>query len=567
MPDIHGKSRRRLSRYNRRVKKGSRKAVKYRPIRRKLLTYVLFGRALTIAFFIALQFLVLIKIDNLLDTYLFRNYWSAHQSLVSLGFMVYLVNTNKKPEFKLVWMVPVTIAPIFGVLMYLFFSINMGGIGLRKRLRKTTARLLKTLKPLPEVQDSLYQNPSVKDLAFYLQSCGFPAYMDSGAAYFPSGEDNFVDMLVELEKAEKFIFMEYFIIGFGTMWGDILAILKKKAAAGVEVRVMYDGIGSMMLLPSGYPEYLSTLGIKAKTYAPLVPLLSTHQNNRDHRKICVIDGRIAYTGGINLSDEYINVQERFGYWKDCGIRIEGSAVMNFTAMFLQVWNVSEKTDDDWERYLRTDSTPFTHAADTPSGMYADQPVPTAVASSPSYFGGFIIPYGDDGLNDEDTAEIVYCDILNRARWYVHIVTPYLILDSALENALVYAARRGVEVFILVPSRADHYLTFCIGRTYIKRLIENGVHVAEYLPGFIHSKLFVSDGERAVVGSINLDYRSLFHHFECAAYIQGNAVVNDVEQDFKRAKEQCREFTPELYKKIPVHQRMLGRAAKMFDTLL
>jgi cardiolipin synthase len=541
-------------RYQRKVRKGSRTDIKNRPIRRKLLTFFLFGRFLTIFVVIVLQFLFLLLIGRWLNPYI--HYFYGGMTALSVLFLIYLVNLHTKPEFKLVWMIPVTIAPVFGILLYLFFKLNFGGIGLRKQLDRTTGLLKSNLKTEPEVQDALYRSPHIKDIAYYLQSAGgFPAYMDSCAAYFPSGEDNFADMLQELQSAKKFIFIEYFIIGLGYMWNTILDILIKKADEGVEVRVMYDGIGSMMLIPSGYPEYLGTLGIKAKTYAPLVPVLSTHQNNRDHRKIFVIDGRVAYTGGINLEDEYINKKDRFGYWKDTGIKIEGSAVKNFTAMFLQIWNLNEKKDDLWEQYLAASSGP---SVQNPVSENRRFPLCT---------GGFIIPYGDDALNKEDIAESVYCDILNRARWYVHITTPYIILDNELESALIFAAKRGVEVSLLVPARADHYITFCIGRTYIKTLIENDVHVYEYLPGFIHAKMFVSDGERAVVGSINLDYRSLYHHFECAAFVYENPVVRDIERDFKLTRDECREITPELYKKIPVHQRVIGRVARMFAPLL
>jgi len=505
-----------------------------------------------------LQVSLLLVLDRVLDSYF--QYFVGGQTLLSVCFIIYLVNIDSKPEFKLVWMIPVILAPVFGILLYLFFKLNVGGIGLKKRLSRTSEKMKKFLRTEPEVTDALYHNPQVKDIACYLQTAGgFPAYMDSGSVYFPSGEDCFDDMKKELETAEKFIFIEYFIIGLGYMWNTILDILVRKAAAGVEVRVMYDGIGSMMLVPYGYPEYLQTLGIKAKTYAPLVPVLSTHQNNRDHRKIMVIDGRVAYTGGINLEDEYINRKKRFGYWKDTAIKIQGTAVRSFTAMFLQIWNLNEKGNDRWPLYLAA------------SDERLSEKPPAAASGGSERFpfcrGGFIIPYGDDALNGEDIAEAVYCDILNRARWYVHITTPYLILDNELESALIFAAKRGVEVSILVPARADHYITFCIGRTFIERLIQHGVHILEYLPGFIHAKMFVSDGERAVVGSINLDYRSLYHHFECAAYIYGNPVVREVERDFKLTKADCREFTKELYGMIPFHQRVIGHVAQMFAPLL
>ncbi|MCR5289511.1 MAG: cardiolipin synthase [Treponema sp.] len=546
------KSHHQTRRYKRHVKKGSVAVKKERPIRKRLLTYGLYGRFFTICFFIVLQFFLLIKLDAFLDSLLVNNFinWTT---VVSVLFIIYLVNTDIKPEFKLAWMVPVTLFPLFGIILYLFFTINVGGIGLRKKLAKTTLTLKANLSPDAQ---------AVGFTAYLQNSGGFPAYTNSQVAYFPSGEQAFKDMLVEVKKAKHFIFIEYFIIGLGCMWDTLLAILKEKAAQGVEIRVMYDGIGSIMLLPPGYPDYLESLGIQAKTYAPLVPLLSTHQNNRDHRKIFVIDGRVAYTGGINLSDEYINAKNRFGYWKDTCVRIDGSAVKNLTALFLQLWNVQKQSDRDWQPYIQA-----SHISSSNREQLLKDKKQTAVSGIMSYFGGTIVPYGDDALSGESIAELVYCDMVNRAQRYVHITTPYIILNHMLATALIYAAKRGVEVSILVPSRADHKLTFCIGRTFIKDLIDNGVSVAEYVPGFIHAKMFVVDDVRAVVGSINLDYRSLCHHFECAVYIENSAVISDIERDFNRTRTECHEITSENYKKIPAYKRFAGRVARMFAPLL
>lgn len=541
-------------RYQNKVKKGSR-TIKIHHHRRKLITYLLFGRFIVILLLLTIQFVTLFIFGRFLNPYL--KYFVNGFDILSFIFIIFLVNNNSKPEFKLAWMIPVAVVPVFGILFYIFFKKNVGMTGLQKSLAISSQKMKESLTVEPEVSVNVQQTPQIKDIAWYLQNTGgFPSYENFAATYFPSGETMYKDLLVELEKAKQFIFIEFFIIGMGKVWNSILEILIKRARKGVEVRVMYDGIGSMMLLPSGYPEYLGTLGIKAKVYAPLVPLLSTHQNNRDHRKIIVIDGRVAYTGGLNLEDEYMNFRHtRFKYWKDTSIKIEGNAVKSFSAMFLQTWNLNKRKKDDWNLYVNASSQKFNF------------PVLATNFPTNARTGGFVIPYGDDGLNNEDIAESVYRDILNKARWYVHITSPYVILDNDLETAITFAVKRGVEVSILVPAKADHFITFCIGRTFIKTLIDKGVHVYEYMPGFIHAKMFVSDGERAVVGSINLDYRSLFHHFECAAYLYGNPVIRDIEDDFKLTRKNCREITKEEYKKIPVYQRIIGRVARMFAPLL
>ncbi|QTQ15337.1 phospholipase D-like domain-containing protein [Treponema parvum] len=560
-------------RYKRKVKKGSKKIIKVRRKSKKILTYLLFGRILVILFLLAIQFLFLFSIGRFLNPIL--SYVVNGVNILSFIFMIFLVNNNSKPEFKLAWMIPVAVIPVFGVLFYIFFRTNIGAVGLRKALETTTKEMKDSLQPDPEVQTVVKHTPLLNDTAWYLQnSGGFPAYMNFTASYFPSGEANYSDIMTELKTAKRFVFIEYFIIGMGKIWDSILEILIKKAKQGVEIRVMYDGIGSMMLLPSGYPEYLGTFGIKAKVFAPLIPILSTHQNSRDHRKIFVIDGRVGYTGGVNIEDEYMNLRHtRFAYWKDTAVKISGKAVKTLTAMFLQTWNLNEKKPDDWDFYIKMSDTPeaappLTLSQTLASSVLLQQNLSKADAKTPPVrSGGFVIPYGDDGVNQEDIAENVYCDILNKARWYVHITTPYIILDNTLETALTFAVKRGVEVSILVPAKADHFVTFCIGRTFIKTLIDKGVRVYEYVPGFIHAKMFISDGDRAVIGTINLDYRSLFHHFECGVFIYGNPVIRDMEDDFKLTQKNCREITLEEYKKIPVYQRMIGRIARMFSPLL
>ena len=382
------------------------------------------------------------------------------------------------------------------------------------------------------------------NLASYVSDKGgFPVFDNSKVEYFPLGEDKFKALVEELEKAQKFIFMEYFIVAEGRMWNTILEILKRKVKEGVEVRFMYDGTCTVSLLPHSYPKKLEAYGIRCKVFNPIKPALSTTQNNRDHRKIVVIDGHTAFTGGINLADEYINEKERFGHWKDTAVMVKGEAVRSFTWMFLQLWGYNVK-DENYEKYLDI-----------------EQPV------CPVSRRGYVIPYGDSPLDTENVGELVYMDILNTARDYVHIMTPYLILDNEMITALTYAAKRGVDVKIIMPGIPDKTYAFALAKTYYPELLRAGVKIYQYEPGFVHAKEFTSDGNKAVVGTINLDYRSLYLHFECAVYMYQVDEIARIEDDFQATLQECREITLEEYKKEKLSTRFYGRMLRLIAPLM
>lgn len=465
--------------------------------------------------------------------------------LLGAVLLVYIVNKDETPEFKLAWVIPICVAPVFGALLYLFIVGNWSNIGLKKGLDR---RLLET-KEFLETQEKVKgkmaaESQHLAGIAKYLEEAGgFPAYENCAVTYFPTGEDKYRDLLEELEKAKDFIFLEYFIVERGIMWDSILEILERKVKEGVEVRFMYDGMCSLLLLPYSYPKKLCSLGIKTKMFAPIRPLLSTAQNNRDHRKILVIDGRVGYTGGVNLADEYINKKEKYGHWKDVAIKVEGEAVRSFTLMFLQMWNVSEKGSEDYRAYIKS--------FEKPAG----------------YGAGFVIPYGDGPTTSENVGETIYLDIINQAVRYVHIMTPYFIVDNAMLDAIQFAARRGVEVCVMIPHIPDKKAVFAMTRTFYPDLLAAGVKVYEYEPGFVHGKIFTSDDEVAVVGTINLDYRSLYHHFECAAYLYRNEAVADVERDFQETLKKCIRVDMKYYKKIPAFQRLTGRVMRLVGPLM
>lgn len=505
---------------------------------------IIFGRTLIIILMVLLQILVLLGSFIGLRSY-FPFIWESMNILGAI-LIIFIVNKDEPAEFKLSWIIPICLFPVLGALIYVFIIGNFGGIGLKaklgRRMKETEGLLYTDEKTKEAIIDCSVQ---LKGFAHYMEeTAGFPTYHQSNAVYYPLGEDKFADLLVELQKAEKFIFLEYFIVERGIMWNAVLDILKEKVKQGVEVRVMYDGMCSILLLPYRYPEELRKYGIKAKMFAPIVPFLSTTQNNRDHRKILVIDGKVAFTGGVNLADEYINQVERFGHWKDAAVKITGDAVRSFTIMYLQMWNVSEKGSEEYEKYLK--------------GITFEEPL---------FHDGFVIPYGETPTRSTEVGKTVYGSMINSAIKYVHIMTPYFIVDREFLDNMRYAARRGVEVSMIIPHIPDKKVVYYIARTFYPELLEAGIKVYEYTPGFIHAKVFVSDDISAAVGTINLDYRSFYHHFECGVYLYDNSVVSKVEEDFQETLLKCREVTADYYKKIPLYQKIVGRTSRLLAPLL
>ena len=357
-------------------------------------------------------------------------------------------------------------------------------------------------------------------------------------------------MLEEIRAAKRFVFLEFFLIDEGLMWGRVLEALYERALSGVEVRVMYDGMCELELLSRDYPARLKTLHIRAKAFSPVHAFVSTHYNYRDHRKILVIDGHTAFTGGVNLADEYINEIHPFGRWKDTAVRVKGDAARSFTLMFLQQWNLTEKAQvPPLGEYL------------TPERLYDH-----AACKIPQE-EGYVIPYGNNPLSDDKVAEHVYMDILNRADAYVHIMTPYLILDGEMETALKLAAMRGVDVKLILPGIPDKKIPYALAKSHYRSLLEAGVKLYEYTPGFVHAKVFVSDDKKAVVGTINLDYRSLYHHFECGVYLYETPCIADIEADFAKTLAECREATLATLRKEPFGRWLIGAVMKVFAPLL
>lgn len=449
-------------------------------------------------------------------------YFSIINSLFTVAMVLYLLNTTIEPTAKITWLVIIMLLPAFGALLF-WYTQRDPQTRLERHRLNTLFKLTKGSIPQdPHIVEAISaQDKGVSALAHYIRQTGcHPIFNKTAVTYFSSGEEAWQAMLLQLAQARHFIFLEYFIIEEGLMWGSILEILAQKAKEGVDVRIMYDGACEFSKLPHDYPERLKTVGIACKIFGRLTPFLSMRYNYRDHRKILVIDGIVAFNGGINLADEYINAVQKYGHWKDAAIMLQGDAVQSFTLMFLQLWSVHEQ---EW------DFTPYLK-------------VPAhALPVSPD---GFVIPYGDNPVDTRKTGECVYMDILNRAQRYVHIVSPYFVLDGQMEMVLKFAAERGVEIKLMLPGIPDKKIPYALAKTHYASLLASGVRIYEYTPGFVHSKIFVCDDREAVVGTINLDYRSLYYHFECATYMYGTSCIKDIETDYQSTLTECREVTSE-----------------------
>ena len=504
--------------------------------------HVAFGRSTVIILLLLLQIVLMFAAFVYLGQYLMLFFGGV--VAFTAVMLVWILNTEKNTAIKLTWCIVISVLPAFGALLYIYVNADVGH---RIEKRRIEQMVRESEVYVPD-QSALMQRlegekPALCRLAQYTRSHGgFPIYEHSSVRYFPLGEDKFAEMLRQLEGAKRFIFLEYFIVEEGCMWDSVLEILARKAKEGVEVRVMYDGTCAINLLPYGYPKELEKLGIRCKMFSPLHPLVSTHYNNRDHRKILVIDGHTAFTGGVNLADEYINRKVRFGHWKDTVVMIKGEAVRSFTMMFLQMWNATEK-ECAYEPYLNV-------------------PVPLPISAP-----GYVIPYGDNPMDDDKVGEMVYLDILNRATRYVYIMTPYLILDNEMITGLCFAAKRGVDVRIILPHIPDKKYAFVLAQSHYRELIRAGVKIYEYTPGFVHAKVFVSDDARAVVGTINLDYRSLYLHFECSAYMEGVPAVADVLRDFHSTQEKCKQVTLQDVNRRKLTSRLAGAILKVIAPLM
>ena len=465
--------------------------------------------------------------------------------LLSMIVVAYIINSNSNPSVKLAWIVPILVFPLFGGLLYM----AVGGKRPKRRMRRALEKAGELTAPYVPHSGALREaisreHPHLAGQLAYLERQGYPVYGHTQAEYFPLGDLNFPVMLEELKKAEHYIFLEYFIVQEGTMWNGILEILKEKAAAGVDVRFIYDDVGSLFKLPGGYYRTMEEAGIKCICFNPFVPFWSMIMNNRDHRKILVIDGHTAFTGGINLADEYINIHSPYGHWKDSGLILRGEAVWSLTLMFLHMWNAFRPMDTDLDQFR-----------------------PHVWRPEPFAGEGYVLPYADTPLDEETMAENVYMNLINGATKYVYIFTPYLITDHEMTTSLCLAAKRGVDVRIMTPGVPDKKTVYQLTRSHYPELLDNGVRIFEYTPGFVHAKCVVCDDQIATVGTVNFDYRSLYLHFECGTLHYNNNVVWQVKEDFLQTLTRCREVTEYQKERLSFVREIYYAVLRLFAPLM
>ena len=489
-------------------------------------------RVVLTALLILIQALLLFGIIWKLNNYFI--YFYAFSVLLSLLLTLRIINNKSNPAFKIAWLIPILLVPVLGGLVYLVFGSDRTGKYIRNKMGRIEKEMQDGISKANERSGIEKMPPDVVNQSHYISnSAHCPPYKNTTVEYLPMGEVKFERMVQELKKAKRYIFMEYFIIQEGTMWNTILDVLEEKAKEGVDVRVIYDDMGCILTLPTGYEKTLREKGIQCQIFNPFIPILSSHFNTRDHRKICVIDGNVGFTGGINLADEYINGYEKHGHWKDTAILLKGEAVFSLTTMFLSMWDyLIKKEGEDYAAY------------------YPD--------SWDENAQGIVQPFADNPLDDEAVGETVYLNLINKAKRYVYITTPYLILSNEMVTAMNTAAKSGVDVRIITPHVPDKWYVHAVSRSYYEMLVEAGVKIYEYTPGFVHAKTFVVDDEYAVVGTINLDYRSLYLHFECAAWMYKASCVTDVRDDFLKTQQMSQEITLEECRNISIPRR-LGRS--------
>lgn len=473
-------------------------------------------------------------------------YFTAFCTVLSMIAVLVIVNRRTNPSYKIAWIIPILALPIFGWVLYALFGGNKINRRTRKKLAEIGHRMHKILPPAEATVAAIERiNEDAARQSRYIQDCAYcPPHRRTESLYLPGGEAMFARMLEDISRAQHFIFLEYFIIQEGLMWNSLLNILIRKAREGLDVRLIYDDVGCIMTLPYHYYKMLEEAGIQCCVFNPFIPVVSARLNNRDHRKICVIDGNIGYTGGVNLADEYINEYEKHGYWKDAAIRLHGEGVWNLTVMFLSMWDYIRGMEEDYERFR--------------PGLYL--PLPNAD-------DGFVQPYSDSPLDHETVGETVYLNLIHRARRYVYITTPYLILDNEMNTALCMAAKSGIDVRIITPHVPDKWYVHMLSRSHYTELVESGVQIYEFTPGFIHAKTMIVDDEYATVGTINLDYRSLYLHYECGVWLFHTQSVLSAKRDFMTTLASSRRFTEEDCHRIPLYKRLLGSLLRAFAPLL
>lgn len=473
-----------------------------------------------------------------------QNYIYLYFALEIIGLMevLFLANKDRSSAYTIAWIIVILILPVFGIVLYLLWGRTPTHSRKSKRIREIVMQGVNYLSKDEKVRESIEQQfPDRKRIVRYLEEEGFPVYKNTVCKYYPLGEFQFREMIYDMKRAKRFIFIEYFIINEGVLWSSIYEVLKEKVKEGVEVRILYDDLGSIITVPHHFIKQLENDGIKVTAFNPVHKYISRfYLNFRNHQKIVVIDGEIGYTGGTNLADEYVNLYEKRGHWKDAAIRIEGQAVWSLTVTFLQMWQSEKLVEEDYSKYRPT------------KDMVSD---------------GFYQPFSDSPISKNNIAEIMYRQIIASAKKYVYITTPYLVIDDAMANELCLAALTGIDVRIITPKIYDKWYVYMVTCSNYKRLLEAGVRIYEYTPGYMHAKTIISDDDNVIIGSINMDYRSFYLHFENGVWICGSSVIQDIKEDILKTMDQCEEIILEKWNKRPWYQKVSELIFRIFAPLL
>ena len=473
-----------------------------------------------------------------------HNFFSVFSAFEILGIIIslYIVNKRENPSYKIAWIVFILVLPVFGLFIYMMWGGQRTFPHLKKRFIKCEQRYMKYLEQDPAIKRLLsYEDNSCTRQASYLcNESDFPVYKDSSVTYLSPGEVFLPTLIDELKKAQKYIFIEYFIIADGKMWDAVYNVLKQKAAIGVEVKVIFDDFGSIKRQYSDFLLRLKKAGIEVSVFCPLKPSLNMVMNNRDHRKIIIIDGKVAFTGGINLADEYINEFERFGYWMDCAAMVKGCAVDSFVIMFCIMWEY------------------ITGKQILMSGHLVSKPI---------YSEGYVLPYSNSPMDSKNTAEGIYQQMINTAHISIDIATPYLILDDTMTSALKLAAKSGVKVRIITPHIPDKKYVHPVTQYYYSELMDSGVQIYEYTPGFIHSKIFICDKVSASLSTVNMDYRSFYFHFECGVWFTSQETIDKMKIHFEDILKDSKKIDKDIWKKRSVFTRLKQWVLHLFAPLM
>lgn len=477
-----------------------------------------------------------------------ESFWELYLFFTILSFIIglYVINSNANPSYKIAWLVIILGVPLIGGVMYLLFGNKKIPKNLQSSAVKVASQTIPLFQQDEQVTKEIFEkNPDVyKQVSYIWNNAYYPIYKHNETQYFPTGEQCFKQMLAELKQAKRFIFLEYFIISTGYMLDQVIDILKEKVKEGVKVRILYDDFGCFTTLPQDFSRKMAKLGIEAHAFNKLRPLLAIQMNNRDHRKICVVDGIVGFVGGFNLADEYINKKVRFGHWKDAAIMIRGDAVFSLTLMFLQFFNYESAISDNYLDY-----------------KYHDEDLNDIRGD------GYIQPFSDSPTDEEPTGFSTHMNMINQAREYIYIYTPYLVIDYTMINALCMAAKNGVDVRLVTPHIPDKWYVHTVTRSNYEILTKNGVRIYEYTKGFVHAKMMVADDEVAIIGTTNMDFRSYYLHHECGVLLYHTASVLAMKADYLKTLDECQEVTYQQCLEVGLFTRILQSFLNLISPLL